>query len=403
MSRAASRTRGAPRRSRGSWWAWRSRRRLGSWRGRCRRRQPRRSGHGRDSWSLAALAVVLALARPRRGRAGTRAVAGARAGGCGPLRDSRSAARGSPRSTPARSCAEAGDRRSSSAAPSRLRRAPRASATRFALDAARGPHRGGTAAGPYSPRGGIPANSAEFLLSARLTRAPRSSSAAPCVSRRPGSARRSSARVPRAFSRPTRIETTGAARGGLRGALDDVRRRAEPALERGTAAGRSRASPRLRPRPGRPHPGGRPRRLPPLGSRARSRGLGAERDAPGDPRDAPSRTGRRAASHPARRDRAHHRDLRPGRRRGRVDPAGGRDGHRRRRRITREQAGGAVVRAGRGCCRDPGDRSPRNRATSAGSSPSAPSPGSWSSLRRSSASSLRTGPASGARSPRARP
>ena len=43
-------------------------------------------------------------------------------------------------------------------------------------------------------------------------------------------------------------------RGGLRGALDGVRRRAEAALERGTSRGLSGAPARLRARPGRPDP-----------------------------------------------------------------------------------------------------------------------------------------------------
>ena len=349
VARCVSLTRGAPRRSAGSWWGWHLRRRSAAARGST---ASRRAGLGR----AAALAVVLALARPRRGRAGSLPwlVLVLVVGGLGGL------AVGSARLA---AIDGGGSRRMraprwSCAGPSRRLRGRRASsrASRSTRPKAGSRSRSRAAASPSGDR--VAWRVAALDAS---TRAPRSRSAARCVSRRLGSGRRSSARVHRSFWPPTTSRRPARSRGGFRGALDDVRRRAESALERGTRAASGGAPPRIRARTGRPHPGGCPRRLPPLGPCTRPRGLGTERDAPGDPRDAASGAGRRAAALPPRRDRAHHRDLRPGRRSGRFDPAGGRDGRRGRRRVAREQAHGEVVRAGPCGGRHPRDRSARNR------------------------------------------
>ncbi len=184
--------------------------------------------------AVAALAVVLALARPRRGRAGALpwlalvAVVAVLAG----------LAVGSARLA----AIDQGGLVAEVGAQVELRgtvsSAPRTSGglTRFALDAPEGriAVESRAAGPPPSPRGGISTNSVEIPTLGAVDEG--SYVVVVGTVREPApwewaQIERSGASLVLAADH---VRPTGAARGGIRGALDDVRRRAESALERGT-------------------------------------------------------------------------------------------------------------------------------------------------------------------------
>ena len=151
-----------------------------------------------------------------------------------------------------------------------------------------------------------------------------------------------------------RLRATAAWRGGVAGALDRVRRRAEVGLARGLPREEAALLRGMVLGPGRAADGGRADGLPAVGPRSSARGVGPERRAARHARPR-RRDGRRAPAPGAAGAGARaRRALRPARRRRAVDPARRGDGRRRARGRAGGPARVALVRArarGRGHAR----------------------------------------------------